>query len=74
MPTRRPPNSRSAHRLLLDSGPCAEGGADVLHGDADDDRLLGGAGEDQLFGNSGEDFLDGEAADDTLRGGSDEED
>lgn len=43
--------------------------ADVLIGDADNERILGFRGDDLLFGGAGDDQLDGGIGDDRLEGG-----
>jgi Ca2+-binding RTX toxin-like protein len=50
----------------------AEGndGADVIHGQGGDDRLLGYAGDDEAEGGPGRDWIEGNDGDDDLIGGS----
>ena len=43
--------------------------SDLIHGTAEDDRVVSGGGNDVLFGGAGEDWLNGENGDDTLHGG-----
>jgi Ca2+-binding RTX toxin-like protein len=44
--------------------------ADVLTGDAKDNRLEGGDGDDRLSGGAGDDMLEGGAGDDVISGGA----
>jgi Ca2+-binding RTX toxin-like protein len=57
-----------AHGAVIEAAAGGEG-ADLIIGNAADNRLTGNGGADDLFGGSGQDSLDGGAGDDAVYGG-----